>query len=256
MYLEPVGAGFMLRRKMTALTVSPWLDEAFLQMISKTRLLLLVPLNLALVIAVLFIPAGSLKFWEGWAYIAAAYVPTILTYLYLYKYDPELFMRRLQRKEKLREQKLLRRAFTPLTVVGVVIPGLDYRFGWSRDLGGVPLWLALLSQALVLGGVVLVFWAMKVNSFASKTIQVEPEQTVISTGPYGIVRHPFYLGCVMISLFTPLALGSYIALPVWALGIVFFVLRLVSEERLLRQELPGYSGYCLRTRFRLVPYVW
>ena len=165
----------------------------------------------------LFIPAGSLKFWEGWAYIAAAYVPTILTYLYLYKYDPELFMRRLQRKEKLWEQKLLRRAFTPLTVVGVVIPGLDYRFGWSRDLGGVPLWLALLSQALVLGGVVLVFWAMKVNSFASKTIQVEPEQTVISTGPYGIVRHPFYLGCVMISLFTPLALGSYIALPVWAL---------------------------------------
>lgn len=225
-------------------------------MISKTRLLLLVPVNLALVIAVLFIPAGSLRFWEGWVYIAVAGVPTILTYLYLYKYDPELFKRRLQRKEKLRDQKLLKRALTPLSVVGLVIPGLDYRLGWSRDLGGVSLWLVILSQALVLGGLVLVFWAMKVNSFASRTIQVELEQSVISTGPYGIVRHPFYLGCVMVSLFTPLALGSYIALPVWALGIVFFVLRLISEERLLRQELRGYSSYCHRTRFRLVPYVW
>ena len=225
-------------------------------MISKTRLLILGLVNLALAIAVLFIPAGSLRFWEGWVYIAVAFVPTVFTYLYFYKHDPELFERRLQPKEKVREQKLLRRVFTPLTVVGAVIPGLDYRFGWTRALGGVPLWLVLLSQALVLGGLVLVFWTMKVNSFASRTIQVEAEQTVITTGPYGIVRHPFYLGRVMTVVFTPLALGSYIALPVFALYIVFFVLRLISEERLLRQELPGYSGYCLRTRFRLIPYVW
>jgi hypothetical protein len=107
-------------------------------MISKTRLLILGLVNLALVIAVLFIPAGSLRFWEGWAYIAVAFVPSVFKYLYFYKHDPELFKRRLQRKEKQREQKLLRGIFTPLTVVGLMIPGLDYRLGWTRDLGEFP----------------------------------------------------------------------------------------------------------------------
>lgn len=225
-------------------------------MISKTRFLILVVVNLALFIALLFVPAGSMRFWEGWVYIVVVFVPTVLTYLYLYEHDPELFKRRLERKEKRKEQKILRGVFRPLTVVGYVLPGLDYRLGWSRRLGGVPLWFVLLSQALVLGGIVLVSWTFKVNSFASATIQVESEQPVISAGPYGIVRHPFYLGSLIMALFTPLALGSYVAFPVFALSIVFFVIRLISEEKFLHQELPGYSTYCLRTRFRLIPYVW
>ena len=225
-------------------------------MISKTRLLATALLNLALVIAVVFIPAGSLKFWEGWTCIAVVFLSDVLTYLYFYKHDPELLKRRLQQKEGLKEQRVLRRAFAPVPFVGVVLAGLDYRFGWSRDMGGVPLWLILLAHALVLGGYVVVFWTMKVNSFASRTIQVESEQAVISTGPYGIVRHPLYMGRVITVLFAPLALGSYIALPIFALYIVFFILRLISEEKILRQQLPGYSDYCSYTRFRLVPFVW
>ena len=165
--------------------------------------------------------------------------------------------RRLQSKEKVSEQKLLMRVTRPLFLAAFLLPGLDYRLGWSRTfLGAVPVWLILLSQVLVLGGFLFVFWVMKVNSFAARTIQVEAGQKVISTGPYGVVRHPLYSGSLVMWLATPLALGSYIAWPAFALLIPFYVIRLLNEEKVLRQELPGYSEYCQRTRFRLVPFVW
>jgi protein-S-isoprenylcysteine O-methyltransferase Ste14 len=102
----------------------------------------------------------------------------------------------------------------------------------------------------------MTLWVVKVNRFASRTIQVEPGQEVISSGPYRFVRHPMYLGASVMLLFTPLALGSYFALPAFVLLIPLIVLRLVNEERVLRQELPGYSEYCLHTHFRLVPFLW
>ena len=137
-------------------------------------------------------------------------------------------------------------------LIAFVLPGLDYRFGWSKQ----PLWIAIFSQAVVLGGFVMTFWVLKVNRFAARTIQVEPGQEVISSGPYRIVRHPMYLGGSVMFLFTPLALGSYFALPVFALLIPVIVLRLLNEEKVLRQELPGYPEYCFQTRFRLVPFLW
>jgi protein-S-isoprenylcysteine O-methyltransferase Ste14 len=102
----------------------------------------------------------------------------------------------------------------------------------------------------------MIFWTLKSNSFAASTIRVESEQRVISTGPYGVVPHPRYLGVDIWLLFTPLALGSYFALPVFVLLIPLIVLRLLNEEKILRQELPGYADYCLHTRFRLVPLLW
>lgn len=220
---------------------------------------LVVRLSLGLIIgaALLFIPAGSWKFWQGWAFLGVTFIPSVLSFLYFYKHDPQLVERRLQRKEKVSEQKLLMRVSRPVFLAAFLLPGLDYRWGWSRSfLGAVPLWLILLSQVLVLGGFLLVFWVMKVNSFASRTIQVEAGQRVISTGPYRVVRHPLYSGSLVMWLASPLALGSYIAWPAFALLIPFYVIRLLNEEKVLRQELPGYSEYCLRTRFRLVPFVW
>jgi len=116
--------------------------------------------------------------------------------------------------------------------------------------------LTIFSQLAVLGGSVLTFWIMKANRFASRAVQVEPGQEVISSGPYAIVRHPMYSGICLMLLFTPLALGSYIALPAFLLVIPLVVLRLLNEEKVLHQELPGYSEYCVHTRFRLVPYLW
>ncbi len=226
-------------------------------MMSGPKLVLLVFVNLALFIAVFFIFAGSLSFWQGWVYITVTFVPEVFNYAYFYKHDPQLFERRLQPKEKTREQKLLRRCFAPIRVIGFALAVLDYRFGWSRTyLGGVPLWLEVISQALVLGGSLFVFWAMKVNSFASRTIQVESGQATIANGPYRFVRHPLYLGRLLTTLFTAPALGSYVAWPFGVLYVFFFVFRLLNEESILHRELPGYGEYCLRTRFRLVPYLW
>jgi protein-S-isoprenylcysteine O-methyltransferase Ste14 len=223
----------------------------------KSKLILRFSLGLNSVAALLFIPAGSLRFWQGWVFMGLVFIPIISASLYLYKHDPQLIERRLQTKEKISQQKIIVRLLRLVLVAAFLLPGLDYRLGWSRtSLGAVPLWLMLLSQALVLGGLLLEVWVMKVNSFASRTIQVEAGQRVISTGPYRLVRHPMYLGSLVTDLSTPLALGSYLAWPAFALLIPLYVFRLLNEENVLRRELPGYPEYCLGTRFRLVPYVW
>jgi protein-S-isoprenylcysteine O-methyltransferase Ste14 len=167
-------------------------------------------------------------------------------------HDPKLAERRLRRQEKAREQRMLMRVFHVTVMALFLLPGLDHRFGWSH----LPLWLTILSQTIVFGGWVMMYWVMKVNRFAASTIEVEPGQCAISTGRYSIVRHPMYLGAGVMLLFSPLALGSYFALPAIVLLVPVIVLRLLNEEKILRQELPGYAEYCLHPRFRLVPLFW
>jgi protein-S-isoprenylcysteine O-methyltransferase Ste14 len=200
----------------------------------------------------LFIPAGSLRFWQGWAYGTISVVLTLFIFLYFYKHDPKLVERRLRRTETVREQKIIMKFFYGAAVVIFGLPGIDHRLHWSHT----PLWLTMLALALVFGSYLTIFWVMKVNTFAASTIQVEPGQTVISSGPYHMVRHPMYLGACVMLLFTPLALGSYFALPAFVLFVPVIIFRLLNEEKVLRQALPGYSEYCHHTRFRLLPRVW
>jgi len=223
----------------------------------KSQFLLRTSLAAVLVPAMLFVSAGSVKFWQGWAFLAVFLVPVLVFMSYLYKHDPQLMKRRIQMKEKFSSQNLIQAAAPLLFAATFVLSGLDHRFGWSRtSLGSVPLWVTLLSECLVLSGVLLVFWVMRVNSFAARTIRVEAGQPVISSGPYRFVRHPMYLGAVVMCLAIPLGLGSWTAFPACALFVPIIVFRLLFEEKFLRRELPGYSEYCLRTRFRLVPRIW
>jgi len=222
----------------------------------KSQFLIRMPLA-AIVPAALFACAGSVKFWQGWAWMAVYIIPFLAFMSWLYRHDPKLLERRMQVKERIGAQNLTQVSGPLIFVACFVLCGLDYRFGWSRTiLEPVPVWLTLLAEAGVLGGVLIIFWTMKVNSFASRTIQVEGGQPVISSGPYGCVRHPMYLGAAITAFANPLALSSWIALPVSVLVIPVLVLRLLGEEGFLRRELPGYSEYCLRTRFRLVPLIW
>ncbi len=207
---------------------------------------------LAILGSVLFIPAGSFRFWQAWVYIGILSVPALFAFIYFYKHDPKLIERRTLLKEKVPEQKRIRSLISVTWLVAFLLAGFDHRYGWSR----LPLWLTVLSQVFVLGGILLAYWVVKINRFAARTIQVESGQTVISDGPYRTIRHPMYLGMCVMWLFTPLALGSYIALPAFTLLIPLVVLRLLNEEKVLRQELAGYNEYCSRTHFRLVPFVW
>jgi len=204
----------------------------------------------------LFVPAGTWRFWQGWLYIGL--MSGFWTYFFvdLLKSDPQLLERRMQRRETEPQQKLLMRLVSLILFLAFMLAGVDFRFGWSRALGSVPVALVLAGQVIVVAGYWLVFWTMKVNSFASRIIQVEAQQTVIDRGPYAWVRHPMYLGMALSALALPLALGSYIALPLFALLPLLLGYRLVHEERTLCRDLAGYAEYCQRARYRLLPWVW
>lgn len=205
----------------------------------------------------LFLTAGTLRFWEAWAFLSIWFVPAIFFSNYFYKRDPELIERRLRSREKVRAQRIVMMAAYPIFFVAFLMPGLDFRLGWTRGwTGAVPSWLKIVSLGMVLGGYLVAMWVLYVNRYASRIIEVEEGQKVISTGPYRWVRHPLYSGSAVMMLFTPLALGSYVSLPFFALLIPIYVVRLLNEEKVLRHELPGYAKYCEETRYRLVPHVW
>ena len=213
--------------------------------------------GLALAIMVVFLPAGSYSFWQGWAFLAAFFIPSLIAFLYFFLHDKALVERRMRDNEKVTEQRQLLRWSAPLFIVVFLLPGFDFRFGWSRNLlGVVPVWLTGLSLAMVAAGLLFVGWVLKVNTYAGRTIQVDAGQTVIATGPYAWVRHPMYFGCVVLWIFTPLALGSWVALPAFLLLLPFYAIRLLNEEKVLCAELPGYPEYCRKIRYRLIPFVW
>jgi protein-S-isoprenylcysteine O-methyltransferase Ste14 len=214
-------------------------------------------ISLIAVALLLFLPAGSVRYWQGWLFLTLMAGFWICFFIGLLKHDLRLLERRLESDERAPEQKLFQKLMYFILLPAFVLAGLDFRFGWSQSrLHGVPLWLVLVGQAMAVNAYWLVFSVMKTNSFAASTIRVEEGQRVITTGPYAMVRHPMYSGMALMVLGTPLALGSYVAFPVFALFIPALIFRLTHEEKFLRQALPGYAEYCGRTRFRLIPFLW
>jgi protein-S-isoprenylcysteine O-methyltransferase Ste14 len=207
--------------------------------------------------AMLFIPAGTLNYWQAWACLAVAITSPLLLLICFYKRDPQVIERRLNKTETVKEQKTLANWVRVVFVPVYALPGLDYRFGWTRSwVGPIPLWLTLLALVIFLGCQLLFIWVINVNRFAARTIQVESGQTVVTSGPYRWVRHPFYVASVLQMLAAPVALGSLVALPAFALVIPVIAIRLLNEEQVLRRDLPGYAEYCHRTPWRIVPFVW
>jgi protein-S-isoprenylcysteine O-methyltransferase Ste14 len=223
----------------------------------RARVIVQCVLTAAVTGGMLFLPAGTWKFWQGWIFLGLLIIPMVTASIYFSGHDPQLVERRLQSEEKIGEQKLIMKLAKLILFVAILIPGFDFRFGWSRrTFGAVPIWLMILSGTIALAGYLMTYWVMSANSYASRTIQVEKDQRVVSNGPYRIVRHPMYLGAITSILFTPLALGSYWAVPAFALIIPVIVLRILNEEKVLHWELAGYSEYCEITRTRLIPLVW
>jgi protein-S-isoprenylcysteine O-methyltransferase Ste14 len=209
----------------------------------------------ALLGLVLFGCAGTLRYWEGWAYLAIFGGQSALVTLYLLKRDPALLERRM-RGGPVAEGRPAQRIIMLLVSIAYValfaVPGLDHRLGWSS----VPLPLVIAGDVLVAISLYLVFLVFRENSYTCATVEVVEGQRVISTGPYAIVRHPMYASGAVYLFGTPLALGSWWGFAAIAVMMPFLIWRLLDEERLLAAELPGYRDYQKRVRHRLIPGVW
>ncbi|HVN26249.1 MAG TPA: isoprenylcysteine carboxylmethyltransferase family protein [Candidatus Paceibacterota bacterium] len=204
-------------------------------------------------LGILFIPAWTFAYWQGWAFFATFGASATLLTLYMAVYDKKLLERRLHAgpgAEKTPAQKVIMTFAMAAFVASVVIPVLDHRFSWSP---AVPSYLSIIGDACVAFSFIMIFLVLRANSYAASTIQVDSEQKVISTGPYAVVRHPMYAGALPIFIMTPIALGSWWGLIFVPLFIPVLILRLLDEEKFLRKNLPGYAEYATKTRWRLIP---
>jgi protein-S-isoprenylcysteine O-methyltransferase Ste14 len=211
-------------------------------------------LTFILVIA-LFAPAWTFRFWQGWIYLFLFVSSSALITLYLWKSDRALLSRRVSAgptAEKTRSQQIIQ-LFASLGFLAIlVVPSLDHRFSWSH----VSLGLVLAGDVLVVLGFCIVFMVFRANTFTSATVEVVEQQTVISTGPYALVRHPMYSGALILLLGTSPALASWWGLIPFVLMIAVIVARLLDEENRLLADLPGYAEYAARVKYRLVTALW
>ncbi|MBV8056408.1 MAG: isoprenylcysteine carboxylmethyltransferase family protein [Deltaproteobacteria bacterium] len=209
----------------------------------------------AVMCIMLFVPAGTVYYLPAWVYLAIFFGASILITIYLIKYDPELLRRRVSAGPTA-EQKTTQKIIMLFAMIGfvalLVVPALDYRFGWSR----VPIALIALGDVLVAAGFYIVFLVYRENTFTSATIEIMQDQKVISSGPYAIVRHPMYAGGLLLLLGMPLALSSYWGLLAFVAMTPILLLRLYDEETFLCKHLSGYIEYQRKVPSRIIPGVF
>ncbi len=203
----------------------------------------------------LFIPAGTIYYWQAWVYLLIFMGASLLTTRYLMKKDPALLNRRMRggpTAEKRRAQKLIMLCISIGFIALLVVPAFDRRFRWSA----MPLSSVIVGDVLVAIGFYFIFLVYKENTFTSATIEVAEDQRVISTGPYAIVRHPMYASALLYLVGTPLALGSFWGLLALVAIMPFLIWRLYDEESFLARNLSGYTEYQKKVRHRLIPFIW
>ena len=223
---------------------------------SREQLLKVVAGRIIMIIPMLmlffFLPAGTWNYWQAWVYMGVLISPMFFAMIYLIKKDPELLERRMRLKEKRSEQRLIVKVSLVFFLLAFILPGFDKRFGWSD----VPIGLVIASDICILIGYLIIFRVMQINTFASRVIEVANEQKVIDTDLYSIVRHPMYVGAILLYVASPLALGSYWAVLPAIVIIPIIVARIKDEEAALDKDLAGYLEYKQRTKYRLIPFIW
>lgn len=219
------------------------------------KLIVQTVLGLAFFIAVLFWPAGTFDYWQAWVFLAVFIATTILPSIYLAVRHPDALARRLKAgptAETRPAQRIIMTLTVTLVVATFVLSSLDHRFGWSQ----VPMWLVVTGNVLVAAGLSVAQLVVVQNNYAAATVRVEADQPLVSTGLYGVVRHPMYTGAAVMMVGTPLALDSLWGLLGVAASAPVIVARIRDEEQMLTEELAGYPEYRTRVRYRLVPYLW
>lgn len=208
--------------------------------------------GLLMVGLLIFLPAGTLEFTYGWLLMGLLFIPMLIAGFVMLAKAPEFLKKRLDVKEKQGAQKGVVAVSGLMFIIGFVVAGLDFRFGWST----MPNWVTVAASVVFVLDYALYAEVMRENAYLSRTIKVEQGQKVVDTGLYGIVRHPMYAVTIELFMMIPLILGSWYALIVFAVYPAVIVVRLKDEEALLTQELPGYEEYKKKVKYRIIPFIW
>jgi protein-S-isoprenylcysteine O-methyltransferase Ste14 len=208
--------------------------------------------GIIIISALLFLPAGSIKFWNAWLFMGVLFIPMLLVILYLVIRDPELLYKRMNTNEKEKTQKKVVLLTSIVFLSAFIIAGMDYRYEWSA----IPMLLEILSAVIVLIGYILFYIVMRQNSYASRVVEIQEKQKVIDTGLYGIVRHPMYFAAILIFMFMPLVLGSFFALIPLLIFPFQMATRMKNEEEILEKGLEGYIEYKKKVRYKIIPFLW
>ena len=209
-------------------------------------------IGLLLVGSLVFIPAGSLSFMNGWLLIILLFVPIFIFGCYLYVKKPNVLKRRLDAKEKEGTQKIVILLSLLVFIAGFIVSGLDYRYAWSD----IPSYSVIIGCIILFLSYLLYVEVVRENEFLLRTIKVEKEQKLIESGLYSLIRHPMYFSSLLIFMSIPLVLGSLYGLYVFLLFFVIFIVRIHNEEKILVRDLKGYSKYKLKVKYKLIPYIW
>jgi len=200
----------------------------------------------------IFLPAGTLSFFNGWLFIAVLFVPMLLAGIVLMLKNPDLLRSRLDAKEKQREQSTVVKLSGLMFLAGFIVAGLNFRFGWYM----LPRGVVIGASVVFLMSYVLYAEVLRENTYLSRTIEVQENQKVIDTGLYGIVRHPMYSVTLLLFLSMPLVLGSIYSFLIFLAYPLIIAKRIKGEEEFLEKELDGYSEYKQKVRYRLIPFIW
>ena len=209
-------------------------------------------MGLVLVGLLIFLPAGTIRFFNGWLLVAVLFVPMLIAGVVMALRSPELLKKRLNAKEKEDEQKSVVAMSSILFVTVFVVAGLNYRYGWVV----MPSWAVWSAVVLFLLSYAMYAEVMRENAYLSRTIEVQEGQKVVDTGLYGIVRHPMYSATILMFLSMPLVLGSLPSFVIMLMYIPLIVKRIRNEEKVLREGLDGYDEYCRKVKFRIVPFLY
>ena len=209
-------------------------------------------LGIILVSLLIFVPAGTMNYFNGWLLCLLLFVPMFIAGIVMLIKSPNLLKKRLNAKEKIGEQKLVILLSLLMFVGGFIISGLDYRYGWS-NLNNI---VVIISCIVFLLSYIGYAEVLRENAYLSRTIEVQENQKVIDTGLYGIVRHPMYLVTIFLFLSMPLILGSLYGFFIFLIYPLIIIKRLLNEEKFLKKELDGYTDYMKKVKYRLIPFIW
>ena len=216
------------------------------------KALMFFAVGVLLVALLLFLPAGTLAYPGAWRLMGLLFVPMVILGVLLLFFAPEVLKKRLNAKEKMGDQKRVIGLSGVVFLLGFVLAGMDFRFGWTD----VPGWLIAVSSVVFVGSYAMYGEVMRENAWISRTVEIQEGQKVVSTGLYGVVRHPMYLAASLMFTAMPLVLGSFVSFAVFLVYPFLMTARIRGEEELLVRELDGYAAYRKKVRFRMIPFIW